>query len=71
MESIDPKCTPIKKKYDACFQEWHSEFMKNPGKFKNVIPCEKLFTEYQMCLKDALVPLQDDIDQAREYLKDK
>lgn len=69
MESLNPSCTPLKKEYDGCFQQWHKEFIKNPEKFVNFVPCEDLFIKYQNCLQGVVEPLQKDIDQAREHLE--
>ena len=28
MDSLHPPCTPLKKKYDACFNHWFSEYLQ-------------------------------------------
>ncbi|KAJ2844221.1 Mitochondrial distribution and morphology protein 35, partial [Coemansia brasiliensis] len=62
--SIDSKCTPLKREFDACFTWWYSEkFLK--GEKTN--DCEQLFKAYQACLKTVLHEkgLDKMIDDAR------
>ncbi|KAI8461322.1 hypothetical protein BY996DRAFT_4573605 [Phakopsora pachyrhizi] len=28
MDSMDPRCTPLKKTYDACFNQWFERYLK-------------------------------------------
>ena len=47
MESIDPECTKLKQKYEACFYHWYQE------KFLRGITqddCAELFASYRACL---------------------
>jgi TRIAP1/MDM35 family protein len=47
MESIDPECTTLKQKYEACFYTWYSEkFLKGDTRDE----CAELFKEYRACL---------------------
>jgi TRIAP1/MDM35 family protein len=49
MESIGSACTPLKQKYDDCFNRWYSEhFLK--GDFGTENPCQDLFEEYKACV---------------------
>ncbi|CAI8023248.1 TP53-regulated inhibitor of apoptosis 1 [Geodia barretti] len=53
MESLDERCTPLKVKYDECFNAWfRSSFLKGRGNHEDA--CGRLFTDYQACLKAAL-----------------
>lgn len=48
MESIDPECTKLKQKYEACFNTWYSEkFLKGETQDE----CQELFKEYRTCLE--------------------
>ena len=50
MESIDERCTPLKTKYDECFNAWfRGSFLKGRGNHEEA--CGRLFHEYQECLK--------------------
>ena len=50
MESLDERCTPLKVKYDECFNAWfRSSFLKGRGNHEDA--CGRLFTDYQACLK--------------------
>lgn len=47
MESIDPKCTDLKLKYETCFNNWYSEkFLK--GDTQDI--CASLFQDYRACI---------------------
>ena len=48
MESIDPDCTKLKQKYEACFNTWYSEkYLK--GETRD--DCVDLFKEYRACIE--------------------
>ena len=50
MNSLDEECTPLKTKYDECFNAWFREsFLK--GKAGHEEACGELFKAYQGCLK--------------------
>ena len=50
MESLDERCTPLKAKYDECFNSWfRGSFLKGRDNHKET--CGRLFTDYQACLK--------------------
>ena len=50
MESLDERCTPLKVKYDECFNAWfRSSFLKGRGNHEDA--CGRLFSDYQACLK--------------------
>ncbi|CAC51385.1 Distribution and morphology protein Mdm35 [Schizosaccharomyces pombe] len=50
--SVSEECTPAKKKYDACFNDWYAnKFLK--GDLHNR-DCDELFAEYKSCLLKAL-----------------
>lgn len=49
MESINPECTKLKQKYEACFYNWYSEKYL-AGKSKED-ECAPLFKEYRACLE--------------------
>lgn len=49
MESIAPECTPIKQKYEACFNDWFQRFLKGDTKIPD--ECQNLFKLYQNCVK--------------------
>ena len=49
MESLGPKCTPLKQRYEECFNAWYAEkFLK--GDLSETEPCRDLFEEYKACL---------------------
>ena len=50
MNSVDEECTPLKTKYDECFNAWFRDsFLK--GKAGHEEACGELFKAYQGCLK--------------------
>ena len=50
MNSLDEECTPLKTKYDECFNAWFREsFLK--GKAGHEEACGEVFKAYQRCLK--------------------
>jgi TRIAP1/MDM35 family protein len=66
MESIGKECTPLKKEYDSCFQEWYTnDFLKGTSKTK--VPCEELFKRYQSCLE--VVLKEKGIDKSLEEVR--
>ncbi|KAJ2755122.1 Mitochondrial distribution and morphology protein 35 [Coemansia aciculifera] len=64
MESIDKKCTPLKREYDDCFNKWYSEKFLDG---KESSDCTAFFKTYQKCLREALKEqgLTKMIDDAR------
>ena len=58
MDSLDPKCTPIKQLYEACFYKWYTTtFLNNNNdvnKNKEDPECVELFKKYQDCLAPTL-----------------
>lgn len=56
MNSIDDSCTPLKAKYDNCFNSWFRDvFLKDmSSKQSHDEACGELFKEYLTCLKGAL-----------------
>ncbi|KAJ2013733.1 Mitochondrial distribution and morphology protein 35, partial [Coemansia sp. S610] len=64
MESIDKKCTPLKREYDECFNKWYSEKFLDG---KDTPSCTLVFQTYQKCLRQALKDqgLTKMIDDAR------
>lgn len=50
MESFDSECTPLKTKYDECFNKWFRErYLK--GETDHNEACGELFEAYQQCVK--------------------
>lgn len=50
MESLDSRCTPLKTKYDECFNTWfRGSFLKGRGHHEDA--CGRLFAEYKACVK--------------------
>lgn len=50
MESFDSECTPLKTKYDECFNKWFRErYLK--GETDHDEACGELFEAYQKCVK--------------------
>jgi len=55
MNSLDEECTPLKTKYDECFNAWFRDsFLK--GKAGHEEACGELFKAYQGCLKVHVFP---------------
>jgi TRIAP1/MDM35 family protein len=55
MESLDPKCTALKTRYEECFRSWYSNTYlpaADPTKVKD--ECRELFEEYRGCLQGML-----------------
>jgi TRIAP1/MDM35 family protein len=49
MESIDPECSKLKQKYEACFYQWYSErYLTGTSREDE---CHPLFLEYRKCLE--------------------
>ncbi|EQC52971.1 distribution and morphology protein Mdm35 [Schizosaccharomyces japonicus yFS275] len=47
--SIAPECTNLKKRYDACFNEWYTgKFLKGDTDDSQ---CAELFQEYRKCVQ--------------------
>ena len=50
MDSLGEECTPLKAKYDDCFNAWFRDsFLR--GKTDHDQVCGELFKAYQQCLK--------------------
>lgn len=49
MESIAPECTPLKQKYETCFNDWFKKFLQGDNKIPD--ECQEIYTSYQRCLK--------------------
>ena len=56
MDSLDPKCTPLKQLYEACFYKWYTNNFLNPNNTdKQEDPeCLSLFRKYRECLEPIL-----------------
>ena len=55
MESLDPKCTELKTKYEECFKHWYSTtYLPTPTPHHVHDDCKPLFDEYRECLKHVL-----------------
>ena len=53
MRSLEEECTPLKVRYDECFDSWFAQgFLK--GKSNHDEACGKLFAAYSHCLKNAM-----------------
>lgn len=52
MDSIDSACTPLKAKYDECFNRWFKDFLQ--GNDNHERSCGAVFKQYQKCVKKAL-----------------
>lgn len=53
MQSLEKECTPLKVRYDECFDSWFTQgFLK--GRSDHEESCGKLFTSYTQCLKRAM-----------------
>ncbi|GME77237.1 unnamed protein product [Ambrosiozyma monospora] len=64
--SFAPECTPLKQKYDGCFNEWYSEkFLKGKSTTNE---CEDLWYEYQECVRKHMTEQKLDkmLDDARK-----
>lgn len=61
MDSLDPKCTPLKQLYEACFYKWYTTTFL-PQNDNNSIKkdikedseCVELFKKYRECLEPTL-----------------
>ena len=52
MDSLDEECTPLKKKYDECFNGWfRNSFLKGKADRSHDQVCGELFKSYQSCLQ--------------------
>ena len=49
MDSIDSACTPLKAKYDECFNRWFKDFLQ--GNDNHERSCGAVFKQYQKCVK--------------------
>ena len=50
MQSIAEDCTPLKAKYDACFNAWFKNSYLKGGQDHEQV-CGEVFTAYQQCLQ--------------------
>lgn len=56
MESLGKECTPLKAKYDDCFNAWFRDsFLKQKDGASHEQACGELFQSYQECIKVHLV----------------
>lgn len=60
MESIGAECNELKKKYDECFNEWFSEYLKG----KTADTCHAIFQDYKKCVDKALAQKGIDVNDA-------
>lgn len=52
MDSLNKECTPLKAKYDDCFNVWFRDnFLKGKADFGHELACGELFKAYQSCLQ--------------------
>ena len=52
MDSLDEDCTPLKVKYDECFNAWFRDgFLKGKAEINHDQACGELFKSYQTCLQ--------------------
>ena len=52
MNSLDGECTPLKQKYDECFNVWFRDgFLKGKAGQGHDQACGELFKSYQSCLE--------------------
>jgi TRIAP1/MDM35 family protein len=51
MESIDKRCTELKRKYESCFNAWYAGAYLRGDRND---PCTELFKEYRLCIDSAL-----------------
>ncbi len=56
MESLDSNCTPLKHKYDDCFNAWFRDSFLNIKGPDHDTACGNIFKEYKTCLK--VTPVQ-------------
>lgn len=55
MDSLDPKCTELKVKYEACFRSWYSgTYLTANDPSKVTDECASLFQDYRKCLEQVL-----------------
>ncbi|KAK0186646.1 hypothetical protein F5146DRAFT_1066736 [Armillaria mellea] len=64
-DSLSPECTPLKHKYDSCFNEWFEGYLE-PAEFEG--KCGKIWVEYKTCVQNSLKEkgLDHLIQQARD-----
>jgi hypothetical protein len=52
MNSLDEECTPLKTKYDECFNVWFRDsFLKGKAEIGHDQACGELFKSYQSCVQ--------------------
>ncbi|CCK68380.1 Mdm35p KNAG_0A07270 [Huiozyma naganishii CBS 8797] len=70
--SFAPECTPLKKRYDSCFNEWYSEQFLKGRSVEN--PCSKEWYAYSACVdanlvKEGIKPALDDARREAPFEK--
>lgn len=79
MDSLGPECTPLKQRYDACYNKWYvdvflqgralnsDDVAKNKNANGDVVPCKEFFDDYKACVTIAIKSsgLDDALEQAR------
>jgi len=63
MGSLSPECNELKKRYDDCFNAWFSRFLEGDH---NISVCDKYLTEYQTCVKAAMIRLKIDVKEVEK-----
>ncbi|KAK0443469.1 mitochondrial distribution/morphology family 35/apoptosis [Armillaria borealis] len=69
-DSLSPECTPLKHKYDSCFNEWFEEYLEPAIAASATQPereaysrqqaaefeakCGKIWVEYKTCVQNSL-----------------
>jgi len=68
--SLSPECTPLKIKYDNCFNQWFTErFLKGDH---DLSVCDEYFKSYSACVKAAMLHMNIDFKEVnREMIGDK
>ncbi|MBW0526991.1 hypothetical protein O181_066706 [Austropuccinia psidii MF-1] len=69
MDSLEPTCTPLKKSYDACFNQWFEKYLDSTAKYDSSVDlnrtlargkeqyerdCGEKWRRYQSCLQEAI-----------------
>jgi TRIAP1/MDM35 family protein len=75
MESLDPKCTELKAKYENCFRSWYSgSYLTSTDPSEVIDDCAGLFKEYRTCLNAVLkekgIDKMLEEQQANDAIKD-
>ncbi len=65
MNSLDEECTPLKTKYDECFNVWFRDsFLKGKAEIGHDQACGELFKTYQSCLQVSMAQSRGEILRA-------